>query len=140
MHTCIQYDLEIEDIIPAATPHLSHLILKHGSVEVDVEADASPGRPAYISGPPEDCYPAEDGELDNVKCSLTNKALFPGLVIEHEHLNPNTAERIDEKLWENVSDNYSAEADGLGDYLYEQEKDRRMMADIDHETRDPEKA
>ena len=137
MHTCIQYDLEIEDIIPAANSRLAHLIQKHGSMEIDVEAKVSPGRPAYTSGPPENCYPAEDGELDDVQYSLVDKALYPGLTIEWKHLNPNTAERINEKLWEHASE--SGDDGGYGDYLYEQEKDRRMMAAYDHETRDLEK-
>jgi len=32
-------------------------------VEVEVEVEYTPGRPGRLSGPPEDCYPAEPGEV-----------------------------------------------------------------------------
>lgn len=35
-----------------------------GDVEFEVEFNASPYVPAKISGPPENCYPAEGGEVE----------------------------------------------------------------------------
>lgn len=37
--------------------------LTYNDVELDVLFDASPYVPARISGPPEDCYPEEGGEV-----------------------------------------------------------------------------
>lgn len=33
----------------------------------------SPGRPAKLSGPPEDCYPADDPEVDPIRYLLDGK-------------------------------------------------------------------
>ena len=32
--------------------------------EMEVTGDYTPGKPAYVTGPPEDCYPEEPAEFD----------------------------------------------------------------------------
>ncbi len=41
-----------------------------GDVEFEVEFSSTPYRPAKISGPPENCYPAEGGEVELESISI----------------------------------------------------------------------
>ena len=48
-------------------------------VDLTIEFEFSPVIPAYVSGPPEDCYPAEGGECDiiSVFASGSEDDLWP---------------------------------------------------------------
>lgn len=41
-----------------------------GDVEFEVEFNSTPYKPAKISGPPEQCYPAEGGEVEIESISI----------------------------------------------------------------------
>jgi hypothetical protein len=44
---------------------MSELTIEHAGLLFEVEVlDYYPGHPAYISGPPEDCYPEEYEEIE----------------------------------------------------------------------------
>jgi hypothetical protein len=56
-----------------------------------------PGRPAYISGPPEDCYPAEDDEIvGDPEIIITGKN---GKTISFERLPKKVQEQINEGIY-----------------------------------------
>lgn len=73
------------------------ITIKAYGVEFDVEFTAEPYIPAKISGPPENCYPAEGGEIDIESISINGQDLMGVLdacVIE------NIAEQLEQYIAE----------------------------------------
>jgi len=72
-------------------------------ITLEVEYDATPFVPGYISGPPENCYPDEGGEIEITKVcqlggteDLTEVLLSAFLAAIEEKLAEDEAEDLDE--------------------------------------------
>lgn len=51
-------------------------------IEVEVSANVSPVIPAKISGPPEDCYPEEGGEVGDIEAEVDGKRFILTVIEE----------------------------------------------------------
>jgi hypothetical protein len=72
------------------------------TIEIELEAEVThfiPGRPGYISGPPEDCYPAEAAEIEY-------RLFHNGKPFEATDCE---IEAIDNQLIEQIEDEYERE-------------------------------
>ena len=106
------------DELDDAPEWLIDLLEHSGYIDVSIEAEWSRGYPATRTDP------EDPGEL-----SFTLFYLVPGasrVEIEKSWLTLKCNERIYDDLESQLNSNLQAEDDGYGDYLYEQEKDRRM--------------
>ncbi len=97
-----------------------------GSLEVRFKYTFQAGRPAQISGPPEDCYPAEGPEIEirNVHVETTTIAggqrWFDALPHEHEMLEPWAIETLWGALVENA-------IEAAQEHAYETRRELQMM-------------
>lgn len=78
----------------------------------EVTASVSGYVPAKISGPPENCYPAEGGEVEIESITLDGKE------VEQNSFSPKELAQMDEKLFEAMMDD-----DGGYDEDYERDRD-----------------
>lgn len=76
--------------------------------EYEVSASVSKYVPAKISGPPENCYPAEGGEVEIDSITLNGKD------VDLEDFSPKEIEKMEEQLFEAAqddADDYDCEPD-----------------------------
>jgi len=71
------------------------------TLTIKATGEMQPGRPAYISGPPEDCYPAEDDEIIGT----------PHIEITGENGEAIAFDDLPEKIQERISDGIYAHAE-----------------------------
>lgn len=89
--------------------------------EVEVRGTVTPFVPAKISGPPENCYPAEGGEVEDIEVVSVDGAAPPvGWKL--------TAEEEDEKAVKALREEAEND-DGGADDAYDRWKDRRLEHD-----------
>lgn len=89
-------------------------------LEVLVRYDIEPYVPAKISGPPEDCYPAEGGCVDDLV------AFKPGTT---ETVELTAEERNEVRDWIEQHHDHDADRYGDPDRAYDEMRDRRDWAD-----------
>ena len=84
-------------------------------VELEVEYDFSPGRPAQIYGPPERCYPAEGPEVEIGDIYITEETFKLGengerkeVKLQVEVPSPFFSEEILEALCEHIIENHDS--------------------------------
>lgn len=70
--------------------------------ELEVTFSATPSIPAYISGPPEDCYPAEGGEVELESVMLWDQELLP-------LLSDSARKRLIDKAYDELSELFAEE-------------------------------
>ena len=64
-------EIEFEDLTDKADPDVTNFTTET-VLEIDITARLSPYVPAKINGPPEKCYPAEGGEIEDWSAEFTN--------------------------------------------------------------------
>ena len=89
-------------------------------VPFEVEFDGTPFVPAQVSGPPENCYPAEGGEADIITVTLEGHDLTDVL---SEDVMLKINEDLVEYLCSDIS--YDEECD-RADYEFEQQRDEAL--------------
>ena len=102
-------------------PHIIDWQFQRGdstTLEVLVHYDIEPYVPARISGPPEDCYPAEGG------CVTDLVALKPGT---QEIIDLTAEEREEVAEWIERNHDHDADRYGDPDAAYDQWRDDEMM-------------
>ncbi len=72
-----------------------------GELEANVEYTFRPGYPAYISGPPEDCYEGQDDEVEIETVIVFFGATWMNVT---SLLNPETIEYLEQEIIERESD------------------------------------
>jgi len=96
-----------------------NVLFEFEGAEYEVQCLMEPVTPARISGPPEDCYPADGGEIEVV-----------GVLDEDNKQRPDILEKIknDEKLYEKALDISSDvdDDDGYADYCYDRDRDDNL--------------
>ena len=87
-------------------------------IELDVEAEYYPAKPEKISGPPEDCYPAEPEEINYYIKPKTQYESWE-LLVEAVALN-------DETIRDQIRDHFIAEKerqeDAKAEWVYENKR------------------
>ena len=67
-HTTISTELELKDFnAKKLTAALYRTLRQDEVVEIECTAAITPGRSAQLYGPPENCYPAESPEFDDME-------------------------------------------------------------------------
>ena len=79
-----------------------HVCIHRNDREIDVETQYYVGSPGRYYGPPEDCYPAEDCEVDIISATFRDTGEDAGELTDDEY------DSVKEKADEQAGDAYSA--------------------------------
>jgi hypothetical protein len=109
---------------------------------VEVEVDYTPGSPGKLSGPPEDCYPADEGEMDITKITLLEDLVFEdennevtlifneGTQTDHLVFSNSAAfTRLDERVWDLAIESMKDRADAAACSRWEAQQENKRMGE-----------